>query len=159
MPSPVPTLCSRKSPKGWNVFEPSAGDTVSTPPLITVPAGAVVSVRTWHVAHPIESKSVEPRTACDDAARMVSRAGALVARMNRAKRSMSASPLASLSRSEEHTSELQSQFHLVCRLLLEKKKKKNKKTKNTNRKNRNTRNSSNYTSSHAGTQRPRTKTA
>src|SRR5689334_23973652 len=34
-------------------------------------------------------------------------------------------------RSEEHTSELQSQFHLVCRLLLEKKKKKKKKnTKN-----------------------------
>src|SRR5438309_7231658 len=31
-----------------------------------------------------------------------------------------------LSRSEEHTSELQSQFHLVCRLLLEKKKKKKK---------------------------------
>src|SRR6266568_3755590 len=31
-------------------------------------------------------------------------------------------------RSEEHTSELQSQFHLVCRLLLEKKKKKNKPT-------------------------------
>src|SRR5689334_24190577 len=28
----------------------------------------------------------------------------------------------SVSRSEEHTSELQSQFHLVCRLLLEKKK-------------------------------------
>src|SRR5689334_23491182 len=28
-------------------------------------------------------------------------------------------------RSEEHTSELQSQFHLVCRLLLEKKKKNN----------------------------------
>src|SRR5688572_32510986 len=31
------------------------------------------------------------------------------------------------SRSEEHTSELQSQSNLVCRLLLEKKKKKNKK--------------------------------
>src|SRR3989338_10674361 len=30
---------------------------------------------------------------------------------------------ADFSRSEEHTSELQSQFHLVCRLLLEKKKK------------------------------------
>src|SRR5689334_24024971 len=29
-----------------------------------------------------------------------------------------------VNRSEEHTSELQSQFHLVCRLLLEKKKKK-----------------------------------
>src|SRR5688572_32403742 len=33
------------------------------------------------------------------------------------------------SRSEEHTSELQSQSNLVCRLLLEKKKKKNKKKK------------------------------
>src|SRR5689334_23444016 len=32
-------------------------------------------------------------------------------------------------RSEEHTSELQSQFHLVCRLLLEKKKKKKTKIK------------------------------
>src|SRR2546422_6827895 len=30
-------------------------------------------------------------------------------------------------RSEEHTSELQSRLHLVCRLLLEKKKKNNKK--------------------------------
>src|SRR2546422_7953708 len=32
-------------------------------------------------------------------------------------------------RSEEHTSELQSRLHLVCRLLLEKKKKKKKHTK------------------------------
>src|SRR5689334_24189887 len=32
-------------------------------------------------------------------------------------------------RSEEHTSELQSQFHLVCRLLLEKKKNNNKHNK------------------------------
>src|SRR5438309_8665738 len=32
-------------------------------------------------------------------------------------------PLLVAARSEEHTSELQSQFHLVCRLLLEKKKK------------------------------------
>src|SRR5687768_18177617 len=34
------------------------------------------------------------------------------------------------SRSEEHTSELQSRLHLVCRLLLEKKKKKKNKTHN-----------------------------
>src|SRR2546422_4989694 len=34
---------------------------------------------------------------------------------------------ADLSRSEEHTSELQSRLHLVCRLLLEKKKKKKSK--------------------------------
>src|SRR5689334_23846186 len=32
-----------------------------------------------------------------------------------------AAELADFPRSEEHTSELQSQFHLVCRLLLEKK--------------------------------------
>src|SRR5438309_7101727 len=36
-------------------------------------------------------------------------------------------------RSEEHTSELQSQFHLVCRLLLEKKKKKKNEKKKINR--------------------------
>src|SRR5205809_3305858 len=35
-----------------------------------------------------------------------------------------------LQRSEEHTSELQSRLHLVCRLLLEKKKKKNNNTVN-----------------------------
>src|SRR2546429_3298873 len=34
------------------------------------------------------------------------------------------SPFRALIRSEEHTSELQSRLHLVCRLLLEKKKKK-----------------------------------
>src|SRR5687768_17890766 len=44
-------------------------------------------------------------------------------------RASSLSPFAALagcrhSRSEEHTSELQSRLHLVCRLLLEKKKKK-----------------------------------
>src|SRR5947208_3891590 len=38
-----------------------------------------------------------------------------------------------MTRSEEHTSELQSPDHLVCRLLLEKKKKKKKKNKKTNK--------------------------
>src|SRR5687768_17826211 len=37
-------------------------------------------------------------------------------------------------RSEEHTSELQSRLHLVCRLLLEKKKKKKKKIKENKKK-------------------------
>src|SRR5689334_24857005 len=47
-----------------------------------------------------------------------------VALLHRAQRSEEARALgeaALLDRSEEHTSELQSQFHLVCRLLLEKK--------------------------------------
>src|SRR5690348_17872395 len=39
-----------------------------------------------------------------------------------------------LPRSEEHTSELQSPVHLVCRLLLEKKKKKTNKTNDNNKK-------------------------
>src|SRR5689334_24176066 len=39
--------------------------------------------------------------------------------------------LRQLGRSEEHTSELQSQFHLVCRLLLEKKNKQHTKHPNT----------------------------
>src|SRR5207253_11175357 len=41
-----------------------------------------------------------------------------------------ASPKSSPTRSEEHTSELQSRGHLVCRLLLEKKKKQKKINKN-----------------------------
>src|SRR5687768_18006381 len=40
------------------------------------------------------------------------------------------------SRSEEHTSELQSRLHLVCRLLLEKKKKNKKRKKNTKQQNK-----------------------
>src|SRR5438876_6616189 len=40
-------------------------------------------------------------------------------------------PTGELKRSEEHTSELQSPVHLVCRLLLEKKKKKKNNTKKT----------------------------
>src|SRR5436305_11188316 len=40
-------------------------------------------------------------------------------------RSVMASPYGGLSRSEEHTSELQSRPHLVCRLLLEKKNRRN----------------------------------
>src|SRR2546429_2435230 len=51
---------------------------------------------------------------CSSAARLVSD--------GRAAHIPSANPSASV-RSEEHTSELQSRLHLVCRLLLEKKKK------------------------------------
>src|SRR5687768_17665756 len=46
-----------------------------------------------------------------------------------AARSRTNEPGVSASRSEEHTSELQSRLHLVCRLLLEKKKKKKNKHK------------------------------
>src|SRR5689334_23524868 len=48
------------------------------------------------------------------------RQGSTVSRVSRRRSSRRAVEVA---RSEEHTSELQSQFHLVCRLLLEKKNK------------------------------------
>src|SRR5438552_8066710 len=51
---------------------------------------------------------------------------------------------ASVVRSEEHTSELQSPDHLVCRLLLEKKKKKKKKKKDNKKKKRKTNQRSNH---------------
>src|SRR2546427_5312838 len=57
----------------------------------------------------------------------VQRGGRVAARDDRRRASLSRS-----SRSEEHTSELQSQSNLVCRLLLEKKKKKKTKTISTN---------------------------
>src|SRR5438309_4649904 len=47
--------------------------------------------------------------------------------VNRIRSSAGSGKGSASSRSEEHTSELQSQFHLVCRLLLEKKKKKKNK--------------------------------
>src|SRR5438309_12038079 len=47
-------------------------------------------------------------------------------RLRRPSRRRSGSWVPTSIRSEEHTSELQSQFHLVCRLLLEKKKKQKK---------------------------------
>src|SRR5690348_17453866 len=46
-----------------------------------------------------------------------------------AAKKKNASTTANEKRSEEHTSELQSPVHLVCRLLLEKKKKKKKKSR------------------------------
>src|SRR5687768_18178544 len=55
--------------------------------------------------------------------------GSLVldSRRNQSKRHRDRAPGGEVPRSEEHTSELQSRLHLVCRLLLEKKKKKKKK--------------------------------
>src|SRR5688572_32346526 len=78
------------------------------------------------------------RDDADGAARDASRLQA-AARVSGADRGVGGRPLpgrrlraGAVMRSEEHTSELQSQSNLVCRLLLEKKKKKYKKKKNKN---------------------------
>src|SRR5438067_3470319 len=60
----------------------------------------------------------------DAAAALGIRHGTARVRLHRARRNRT--------RSEEHTSELQSRFDLVCRLLLEKKKKKNTRSRRRN---------------------------
>jgi len=64
------------------------------PPWRDVSGGAVTSVRTWQIAHPIASKSADPFLASAVNASRPSRGGAFVARTNRAKRSMSERPSA-----------------------------------------------------------------
>src|SRR5262245_65381273 len=68
-----------------------------------------------------------PYTTLFRSARAGTRVASLVGRMPISN--LVNSPSSQGCRSEEHTSELQSLRHLVCRLLLEKKKKKNKKNK------------------------------
>src|SRR2546422_7497814 len=88
----------------------SSRSTFPTPSAADTMIGAAAFGRTWRkITRPVPAPS-----AC--AATTKSRC-----------RRESTSALTSRLRSEEHTSELQSRLHLVCRLLLEKKKKKNKK--------------------------------
>src|SRR3989449_7487660 len=56
------------------------------------------------------------------AAHHVARGHAAIANLIKAVASGQSAPNLTMARSEEHTSELQSRLHLVCRLLLEKKK-------------------------------------
>ena len=89
MPSPVPTLCSRKSPNGWIVTLPRAGGTVKAPWLMIVPAGAVVMLRTWQASQPRRVKTWSPRRTSVVADSSSSRGGTLVERMKRANASTS----------------------------------------------------------------------
>src|SRR5699024_12277891 len=85
----------------------------------TAPATTVLYTLSLHDALPISSRSARKfsRSACSRRCCASSRETAI---RNRAD----SPPSRRWRRSEEHTSELQSRFDLVCRLLLEKKKKK-----------------------------------
>src|SRR5262245_62696401 len=74
----------------------------------------VILAKRSHVA----VRKEEPTCGCGKRSRLRSIVSGLLFTMN------CATPTCRASRSEEHTSELQSLRHLVCRLLLEKKKKK-----------------------------------
>src|SRR5687768_18238140 len=68
------------------------------------------------------SRGTQPRSAGDSVRREIARRRGV----SRARQGSVGTPLGNRGvkpRSEEHTSELQSRLHLVCRLLLEKKKK------------------------------------
>src|SRR5690625_7864157 len=71
----------------------------------------------------LEALGFEPRGIAADRLRRFTIAAALSARPDRLEISDLHLELDRMNRSEEHTSELQSRGHLVCRLLLEKKKK------------------------------------
>src|SRR2546427_12918284 len=77
-----------------------------------------ISTLSLHDALPISAGARRPARRAPRARRARGRHGVRVARAGCAR----ASHADSMSRSEEHTSELQSQSNLVCRLLLEKKK-------------------------------------
>src|SRR2546422_8739441 len=64
------------------------------------------------------------RTVLEERERLRPRAAGVLLRMLDEMNAQHAKEHAGCTRSEEHTSELQSRLHLVCRLLLEKKKKK-----------------------------------
>src|SRR2546429_7198749 len=97
---------------------------------IRVSLGKLAAGRASRLCQPLEKRAGASRSLCDkriralehgrQRARMVRR---LVRRQLLQLLSQSAHHSCTL-RSEEHTSELQSRLHLVCRLLLEKKKKK-----------------------------------
>src|SRR2546422_4277439 len=72
------------------------------------------------------SAEARPRRACGDARRLRSARDARRAIPERDGESRAVADARRRRRSEEHTSELQSRLHLVCRLLLEKKKKQHK---------------------------------
>src|SRR5690242_12018839 len=80
------------------ILLPSAAGTVNWPPLMTVPAGAVVIDRTWQMAQPMLLNKFEPATMSElgvpfePSSAPGPRGGTLVARMNLANATISSSP-------------------------------------------------------------------
>src|SRR5258708_5354882 len=71
---------------------PKESGTMNAPAATAVPVGAVVIEETWQKSQPTLWKRLAPATPSEEPANAVSRGGTLVARMNRAKWSMSLRP-------------------------------------------------------------------
>src|ERR1035438_8881688 len=104
------------------MFRPSTARGI--PALGMAASGSVVALRMASIAVRTVAGPVEQFTPMAPAPHSVSRAAACSG--DEPSRQLLSSSTVTITRSEEHTSELQSLRHLVCRLLLEKKKKKNK---------------------------------
>src|SRR6266478_10212143 len=74
------------------ILLPRESGTMKAPAATAVPDGAVVIEETWQKSQPTLWKRFAPATPSEEVASAVSRGGALVARMNRAKWSMSFKP-------------------------------------------------------------------
>src|SRR5882724_9249287 len=74
------------------ILLPKESGTMNAPAATAKPVGAVVIEETWQKSQPTLWNRVAPATPSEEVARAVSRGGTLVARMKRAKRSMSLSP-------------------------------------------------------------------
>src|SRR5258706_7234132 len=74
------------------ILLPSESGTIKAPASTDVPGGAVVMEETWQISQPTLWNRLAPARPSGEFARAVSRGGTLVARMNRAKRSMSCKP-------------------------------------------------------------------
>src|SRR5690606_40296309 len=116
----------------WPMYCPTRSSrvTVTTVFLRTHPNRCRMSaMRTATVVLPVPGLPVKHicMLGCSDSIPTCARALATSrnAAISRTRCLTGARPMRSLSRSEEHTSELQSRENLVCRLLLEKKKKQN----------------------------------
>src|SRR5260370_8916358 len=74
------------------ILLPREAGTTKAPASTAVPLATVVIEETWQMSQPTLWKRLAPATPSEELARAVSRGGTLVARMNRAKRSMSCKP-------------------------------------------------------------------
>src|SRR5690625_5407617 len=94
------------------------------PSVFTSPAPTTLSPLSLHDALPIyEARRLRKADAAERSLRLAALAGERQTLLNqRRQRRVGEETARKLIRSEEHTSELQSRGHLVCRLLLEKKK-------------------------------------
>src|SRR5258708_29922953 len=74
------------------ILLPRDAGTIKAPASTAVPLATVVIEEAWQMSQPTLWKRLAPATPSEELARAVSRGGTLVARMNRAKRSMSCKP-------------------------------------------------------------------